>query len=57
MVLSQPMLYLMLSLFAKEIILLKEGYFVSHDTCENLAKEIENKVFEIAISQEDLLHF
>lgn len=42
---------------AKEIILLKEGYLVSHDTCENLAKEIENKVFEIEISQEDLLYF
>ncbi len=42
---------------AKEIILLKEGHLVSHDTCENLAKKIENKVFEIEISQEDLLYF
>ena len=42
---------------AKEIILLKEGHFVSHDTCENLAKEIADKVFEIEISQEDLLYF
>lgn len=42
---------------AKEIILLKEGHLVSHDTCENLAKEIEDKVFEIEISQEDLLYF
>lgn len=42
---------------AKEIILLKEGHLVSHDTCENLAKEIADKVFEIEISQEDLLHF
>lgn len=42
---------------AKEIILLKEGHLVSHDTCENLAKEIADKVFEIEISQEDLLYF
>ena len=42
---------------AKEIILLKEGRLVSHDTCENLAKEIEDKVYEIEISQEDLLYF
>lgn len=42
---------------AKEIILLKEGHLVSHDTCENLAKEIEEKVFEIEISQEDLPYF
>lgn len=42
---------------AKEIILLKEGHLVSHDTCENLAKGIEDKVYEIEISQEDLLHF
>ncbi len=42
---------------AKEIILLKEGCLVSYDTCENLAKEIIDKVFEIEISQEDLLHF
>lgn len=42
---------------AKEIILLKEGHLVSHDTCENLAKGIVEKVFEIEISQEDLLHF
>lgn len=42
---------------AKEIILLKEGHLVSHDTCDNLAKEIEDKVYEIEISQEDLLYF
>lgn len=42
---------------AKEIILLKEGHLVSHDTCENLAKEIADRVFEIEISQEDLLFF
>lgn len=42
---------------AKEIILLKEGHLVSHDTCENLAKGIIEKVFEIEISQEDLSHF
>ena len=39
---------------AKEIILLKEGHLVSHNTCENLAKEIEDKVYEIEISQEGL---
>ena len=42
---------------AKEIILLKEGHLVSHDTCENLAKGIADKVYEIEISQEDLLYF
>lgn len=42
---------------AKEIILLKEGLLVSYDTCDNLAKEIEDKVYEIEISQEDLLYF
>lgn len=42
---------------AKEIILLKEGHLVSHDTCENLAKKIADKVYEIEISQEDLLYF
>lgn len=42
---------------AKEIILLKEGRLVSHDTCENLAKGIADKVYEIEISQEGLLHF
>ena len=42
---------------AKEIILLKEGHLVSHNTCENLAKEIEDKVYEIEISQEGLLYF
>ncbi len=42
---------------AKEIILLKEGHLVSHHTCENLVKGIEDKVYEIEISQEDLLYF
>lgn len=42
---------------AKEILLLKEGHLVSYDTCDNLAKEIEDKVYEIEISQEDLLYF
>lgn len=42
---------------AKEIILLKEGHLVSYDTCDNLAKEIEDKVYEIEIFQEDLLYF
>lgn len=39
---------------AKEIILLKSGQLISHDTCNNLLKEIENKVYEIEIEREDL---
>ena len=39
---------------AKEIILLKSGKVVSHDTCNNLIKEIENKVYEIEIGKDDL---
>lgn len=42
---------------AKEIILLKSGQLISHDTCNNLLKEIENKVFEIKIEREDLKNF
>ena len=42
---------------AKEIILLKSGQLVSHDTCNNLIKEIENKVFEIEINKEELKSF
>ena len=42
---------------AKEIILLKSGKLVADDTCDNLTKEIENKVFEIEISREDLKYF
>lgn len=42
---------------AKEIILLKNGKLVSHNTCNNLIKEIENKVFEIEIGKEDLKYF
>lgn len=42
---------------AKEIILLKSGLLVSHDTCNNLIKEIENKVFEIETDKENLKYF
>lgn len=42
---------------AKEIILLKSGQLVSHDTCTNLTKEIENKVFEVEINKEELEYF
>ncbi len=42
---------------AKEIILLKSGKLVSHDTCNNLIKEIENKVFEVEINKEELKYF
>lgn len=42
---------------AKEIILLKSGQLVSSDACNNLIKEIENKVFEIEIDKEELKYF
>lgn len=42
---------------AKEIILLKQGHLVSADTCNNLTKQIQNKVFEIEITKEDLKYF
>ncbi len=42
---------------AKEIILLKSGQLVSHDACNNLIKEIENKVFEIEVDKEKLKYF
>lgn len=42
---------------AKEIILIKEGKLVSQDTCNNLTKEIENKVFEVEIEKENLKYF
>ncbi len=42
---------------AKEIVLLKSGQLVSHDTCNNLIKEIENKVFEIEINKDELKCF
>ncbi|MDD5890008.1 MAG: ABC transporter ATP-binding protein [Ruminococcus sp.] len=42
---------------AKEIILLKEGKLISHNTCNNLTKEIENKVFEVEIEKENLKYF
>lgn len=42
---------------AKEIILLKQGKLVSVDTCNNLTKQIENKVYEIEITKDDLEYF
>ncbi|MBQ9673138.1 MAG: ABC transporter ATP-binding protein [Ruminococcus sp.] len=42
---------------AKEVILLKQGKLVSHNTCNNLTKEIENKVFEVEIEKENLKYF
>lgn len=42
---------------AKEIILLKQGKLVSHDTCQNLVNEIANKVVEVKIEKEELKYF
>ena len=42
---------------AKEIVLLKQGKLVSHDTCPNLVSEIENKVVEVEINREQLKYF
>ncbi len=42
---------------AKEIILLKSGQLVSQDTCNNLTKAIEHKVFEVEIDKENLKCF
>ena len=42
---------------AKEIILLKQGKLVSHDTCKNLVNEIANKVVEMEIEKEELKYF
>lgn len=42
---------------AKEIILLKQGKLVSHDTCQNLVNEIANKVVEVEIKKEELKYF
>ena len=42
---------------AKEIILLKSGKLVADDTCPNLLKQVENKVFEVKIQSEDLKYF
>lgn len=42
---------------AKEIILLKSGELVLHNTCENLIKEVENKVYEIETDKEKLKYF
>lgn len=42
---------------AKEIILLKQGKLVSHDTCPNLVSEIENKVVEVEIDREELKYY
>ena len=42
---------------AKEIILLKQGKLVSHDTCPNLVSKIENKVVEVEIDREELKYY
>lgn len=42
---------------AKEIVLLKQGKLVSHDTCPNLVSKIENKVVEVEINREELKYF
>lgn len=42
---------------AKEIVLLKQGKLVSHDTCPNLVSEVENKVVEVEINREELKYF
>ena len=42
---------------AKEIILLKEGKLISHNTCNSLTNEIENKVFEVEIEKEEIKYF
>lgn len=42
---------------AKEIILLKQGKLVSHDTCPNLVSEIENKVVKVEIDREELKYY
>lgn len=42
---------------AKEIILLKQGKLVSHNTCPNLLSEIENKVVEVEIEREELKYY
>jgi ABC-2 type transport system ATP-binding protein len=42
---------------AKEIILLKKGQLISHDSPNKLTKELENKVFEVEIQREDLKYF
>lgn len=42
---------------AKEIILLKEGKLISHNTCNSLTNEIENKVFEVETEKENLKYF
>lgn len=39
---------------SKEIILLKNGEIIAQDACNKLIKQIQNKVFEINISIEDL---
>ncbi|MDE5780998.1 MAG: ABC transporter ATP-binding protein, partial [Lachnospiraceae bacterium] len=41
----------------KLIIMLKSGQIASCDTCQNLIKSIENKVFELEISRDKLNYF
>lgn len=42
---------------AKEILLLKNGKLIAKDTCDNLIKQIENKVYEVEIQKENLKYF
>ncbi len=42
---------------AKEILLLKNGKLIAKDTCDNLIKQIENKVYEVEIQRENLKYF
>lgn len=42
---------------AKEIILIKNGQLISHDTPNHLIEQINNKVFEIEIDKSELKYF
>lgn len=42
---------------AKEIILLKKGQLVSYDTCSNLKKQVDDKVFEVEIEKDQVAYF
>ena len=42
---------------AKEILLLKNGKLIAKDTCDNLIKQIESKVYEVEIQRENLKYF
>ncbi len=42
---------------AKEIILLKKGQLVSYNTCSNLKKQVDDKVFEVEIEKDEVAYF